>query len=366
MQIRRLGVLLLLALICLGLVHPVSRAPGVMSVQRMNRFAPLGEVPVDDLQPVYVEGGLDFHVPAPQQVYDLQVQRGARIEVNYVGNWPPAARAAFEFATKIWELYLVSPVVITVLAEWKPLPSPFTLGGAMAADYYRDEPEFPYARTWYPSALANQLAGRDLNPSLPDIKASFNSSFSFLEGWYFATDGRLNSQQFDFVSVVLHELGHGLGVAGSMKVSDNIGAWGYDTGFPFAYDRYVVNNLSQSVLDVGLFPNSSRQLGSQLTGSNLFFNSSQAIMANAGAAPKLYAPYTWKQGSSFSHLDETIFRLAAGDALMTPNLANGESVHDTGGVALGIFQDMGWRISGLGSGSAAERPHRVYFPVLMR
>lgn len=363
MQIRRLGVLLLLTLICLGLAPSAVVAPGAVST---HRFTPTDETLMDGLQPVYVEGGLDFHVPAPRQIYDPQAQRGSRIEVNYVGDWPPAARAAFEFAKSVWELYLVSPVAITVLAEWKPMPSPFVLGGAMAADYYRDEPEFPSANTWYPSALANQLAGRDINPSLPDIKASFNSGFGFLDGWYFGTDGHLNSQQFDFASVVLHELGHGLGMVGSMKVSDRVGTWGYDTGYPFVYDRYVVNNLSQNILDTALFPNASRQLGSQLTSNNLFFNSSLAIMASAGTAPQLYAPYAWKQGSSFSHLDEATFHIASGDALMTPNLANGESIHDTGLIVLGLFQDMGWRISGGVSAAAGERKHRVYFPFITR
>ena len=43
------------------------------------------------------------------------------------------------------------------------------------------------------------------------------------------------------MSVVLHELGHGLGFAGSMDVDGALGSWGLGTAFPIIYDRFVEN-----------------------------------------------------------------------------------------------------------------------------
>ena len=37
--------------------------------------------------------------------------------------------------------------------------------------------------------------------------------------WYFGTDGSTPFSQYDFVSVVMHEIAHGLNFAGSMRVS---------------------------------------------------------------------------------------------------------------------------------------------------
>ncbi|MCE2646837.1 MAG: hypothetical protein LW835_16875 [Burkholderiaceae bacterium] len=41
---------------------------------------------------------------------------------------------------------------------------------------WRDFPNAPRAATWYPAALANKLAGTDLDPASSDIRTSFNSN----------------------------------------------------------------------------------------------------------------------------------------------------------------------------------------------
>ncbi len=64
------------------------------------------------------------------------------------------------------------------------------------------------ANTWYVQALANKLAGQDLDPDTSDINATFSSTFT---NWYFGLDANPPVGQFDFVTVVLHEITHGLG-----------------------------------------------------------------------------------------------------------------------------------------------------------
>ena len=66
---------------------------------------------------------------------------------------------------------------------------------------------------WVTRALADKRVGSDLDVGEPDIITSFNSNAAV--GWYFGTDGNTPPSQQDFVSVVLHEIGHGLGFTSS-------------------------------------------------------------------------------------------------------------------------------------------------------
>ena len=66
-----------------------------------------------------------------------------------------------------------------------------------------------------PSALASKFEGEDVVPGSDDISVRFNSSIGqtgCLEGsgWYYGLDGA-HGELFDLVTVLLHELGHGLG-----------------------------------------------------------------------------------------------------------------------------------------------------------
>ena len=125
---------------------------------------------------------------------------------------------AFERAAEIWGEILDSDVEIRVRASFDPLPcdaNSGALGGAFPGAIVSHSPDAPLPGAWYAVALANKLAGEDLTPSADDITAQFNSGIGqtgCLEnaGWYYGLDGAPGSG-FDLVTVLLHELGHGLG-----------------------------------------------------------------------------------------------------------------------------------------------------------
>jgi hypothetical protein len=223
----------------------------------------------------------------------------------------------------------------------------------------------PLADTWYPSCLANAIAGVELHPGESDMDIVMAADVN----WYFGTDGNPGSQQFDFVSVLLHEIGHGLGF---VSLSDSYGGQGSFglidislfepfvptfpvptmDGTPGAYDRLLVNGSDQILTDTSLFPSPSPMLHATFTGNNVFFSGEESIIANDGQDVKIFAPPVFAFGTSISHLDEGSFPGSSGNSLMTPYIDNGEVEHHPGSITLGVLRDIGWNIST----SAAEIP----------
>jgi uncharacterized repeat protein (TIGR01451 family) len=278
-------------------------------------------------------------------------KQGATITVDYVGTWSTEARTAFQYAVDLWASQINSPVDIVVEAHWSSL-EPGILGSAGASTLHRDFLNAPQANTWYAAALANALSGSDLNGSAPEIVAQFNKDFS---SWYLGTDGNTPFDEWDFVSVVLHELCHGLGFFGSMQVAADRGYWGYN-GFPAIYDWFAENGSGEALLS---FNSGSTALASQLQSGDIFFDGPYANASNGGTRPELYAPNPWQLGSSYSHVDTRYD--GTPDALMTYSIYNGEANHLPGPIVLGIFEDIGWynphlRIMGQTVGGVAREP----------
>ncbi|HYN08249.1 MAG TPA: FG-GAP-like repeat-containing protein [Vicinamibacterales bacterium] len=274
----------------------------------------------------------------------------ATFQVTYVGFGSfPAAQAAFQTAVDIWAQLIASPVPIKIRAEFTTLPAN-VLGSAGGQFLWRDFPGAPIGGTWYVDALADRVSGGDVNAGNPgafDILASFNSLFA---NWYFGTDGATPANQYDFVSVALHELTHGLGYSGSATVSGLLGSIGF-AGFPTIYDRFGVTETGTPLLN---FPNPSQALGTQLTsaynpvnprGPGSYWGGAQGILGNGGLSARLYTPNTWTPGSSYSHLDESTYPAGNPNSLMTFGIAQAEAIHDPGPVTLGMFGDSGWTVA---------------------
>jgi uncharacterized repeat protein (TIGR01451 family) len=341
-------VTLVIASVILSLVS-ISLTPGP------TEAAPVGPAALSGGEPITLMAGrgvATFRI-GPPQISPWRLQSTTFI-VNYLAAgttnrfgdsclaWPADAQTAFTYAANLWGALLNSSVPIKINACWAHLSSG-VLGHSGAAGFYRDFAGAPQANTWYSVALANALGGADLNGSANaemDIAYSNNGI-----NWYFGTDGNTPISQYDFVSVVLHEITHGLNFAGSMWVSGGQGSWGLETSPPYrplVYDRFAEDGNGVSLLNTSTYPNPSAALASALTGhvGGVFFDGTNADAANGGSRVQLYTPSTWQSGSSYSHLAE-IFN-GTPNALMTYSLNDGESIHSPGPVTCGILQDMGW------------------------
>jgi hypothetical protein len=140
------------------------------------------------------------------------------------------------------------------------------LGSASTTELFSSA-AFPLNNTWYPKALANALVSAELDFGAPDISATFNSNLGqpgCLTGvfFYYGLDHNPPPNTIDLVTVVLHEIGHGLGF---QTFINNLGQ--KFMGFDDDYEMF----LEQHGASPSWFPNmidAQRQAG-QISDPNL-------------------------------------------------------------------------------------------------
>lgn len=280
--------------------------------------------------------GEGFFVPPPPASMRLSpnAPEAATINVTYNG-FSAEAQTAFQYAVNIWAGLLDSSVTINITATWTPLATG-VLGSAGSVSVYGNFPGAPALNTWFPDALADKRSCGNVGGAY-DIVANFNSSFP---DWYFGTDGVVPFTQWDFVTVVLHEIGHGLGFAGSFTtVSAGVGRWDHPSflGIPAIYTRFTRDGAGTSITS---YTSPSALLATTLQGGTggIFWTGRFGTAGNSGVQPTLYSPNPWEQGSSFSHFNQATYATE----LMKPALPNGISIHNPGTRTLGVLRDIGW------------------------
>jgi hypothetical protein len=196
---------------------------------------------------------------------------------------------AFQAAADMWGANLTSSVPIRVGALFMPLSctaSSAVLGSAGAYEVFSNFPNAPLADTWYPGALASKLAGADVtdDPANPHIVARFNSRLGLFpdcmpgSGFYLGLDNNMGDQ-IDLVTVLLHELGHGLGF---QTFTDD------ETGAPFfgvasVWDHFLFDNrINKRWVEM----TDAERVASAISGNGLSWNGTNV----STAAPQVLAP----------------------------------------------------------------------------
>jgi hypothetical protein len=138
-----------------------------------------------------------------------------------------ARRAALEMAANAWGLILGSSVTVNVEARFDSLiceEGRGTLASAGPRFVFRDFGVGTQG-TWYPGALAESLAGQNLSvandssPDAADLSITVNTGIDNQclgagSRFYYGLDNNVPAGEISFVTVVMHELGHGLGFVG--------------------------------------------------------------------------------------------------------------------------------------------------------
>jgi len=164
---------------------------------------------------------------------------------------------AYKRAAEIWDETLDIDVQVVLQAIFTPLscsPNSGVLGAAGALTVFRDFPAPSFPSTWYAAALSNELSGFDLGGTVPDpgfleppfndeIFSLFNSELGTDEcltgsGWYYGLDNNNPAGTIDFLAVLLHEVGHGLGF---QNFADDATGQNF-LGFPDQWSRFQRDN----------------------------------------------------------------------------------------------------------------------------
>ncbi len=253
----------------------------------------------------------------------------SKFEVKY-NNFPDWAKREVQAAVDVWAANFSSSVPVIVDASWGRSSSWGILGSARPSNFYSGFAGAPDPSLWYASALANSLAGKDLDKANPEMVIQVNSGAD----WNTRGDGAPSANEYDLESVFLHEIAHGLGFLSNDAYDSLFGIASLDQ--PTSFDAYAQTADGRRLADL---PSPSLELGKALT-TSLVWSGPLGIKANNGVKPKLYTPSQYEPGSSTSHLDEATFSKTGLDSVMTPNLDPGEIFKEPGPLLLAMMEDM--------------------------
>jgi hypothetical protein len=269
-------------------------------------------------------------VPATQSG---NLEKRSKFVVNYK-NFPDWAKNQVQAAIDLWAANFDSKVQINVDATWGRSSAADILGSARPDRYYAKFAGAPDSSLWYASALANAIAGKDLDLDNPEIIIQINSEAE----WDLDGLGQPTRYEYDLKSVMFHELAHGLGfLSTSSYLFDR--TKGQYVGIleqPTPFDAYLQTQDGNRLADL---PSPSFELGQALS-NRLVWSGPEGMAANNGVKPLMYTPSNYDAGSSVSHLDENTFANSGTNAVMTPNLEAGEVFNEPGPILLGMMKDL--------------------------
>jgi hypothetical protein len=225
---------------------------------------------------------------------------------------------AFQHAADLWGSRLTSVPAIVVQGNFGPLTPCTAVSGVIGSAgpnngwiFGSAFPNVP-ANTIVAMALANKLSGTDNNGASHEITASFNSNIGTPTcltsmSWYLGLDGNPGAGQLDFVTVLLHELAHGLGFLTFANVSTGALASGLN-------DTFELNLFDNTAgLAWSAMTNAQRQ-ASAINTNNLVWTGAQAVATATTAVttgkdgsnrPMMFAPSPVQVGSSVSHWNQS-------------------------------------------------------------
>jgi len=225
--------------------------------------------------------------------------------------------SALEYAQCLWGCVISLPSnTVQLMVNYEKLKSGHL---ATAGPKYTTDSK----KNLIPCALAG--AGKC---SSHDIKMNVDPNS---QTYYYGLDGKVGSKQFDFVTVALHELGHGLGFFSNAEND------GYSISAPYVaeFDKRIrYDSSSGSTYPWAKNPPTSvSTCGTAATSNKLYFN------GKTYTSGRLYNP-----GEVSGHWDESTYPVGNVNSLLTPSLRNGESIHVPGPLTCDVLQSIGYTI----------------------
>ena len=273
---------------------------------------------------------------------------GATITVNYIdgagfgfndATLGTSRKTALEFALNIWASKIKATVPIIVDARCQALGGTgvsATLANAGAQQVASTAGGWvPHPNTNYPLLLMNQYAGSDLSVPTNDILVTVNSDVDNATvlgsiDFYYGTDSNPGSD-VDFVSVILHELGHGFGFLTFMNSSGTL-----FSGLPDVFELNLIQTPGGSLNAMSDAGRAAAQISGQLfwDGTSVKNRYNPSTLTSYGNV-KMYAPGVFENGSSTSHFDTS----NSPNLLMEPAYTGANHNPD---ITPNALKDVGW------------------------
>ena len=249
---------------------------------------------------------------------------------------------AFQYAANLWGALIDSPVLIRVGARFDHLACNSTsavLGSAGPTNAVRDFAGAPVANTWFAVALGNSLFGGDLIPGNDDVTATFNSALGttcpFPLGWYYGLDGNPPGNQLDFVTVVLHEMGHGIGFLTFVDLGSGAKLGGLDDTFMRHLEDHTTGKTYPAMSNTERVTASTNTGNLHWVGPAVAAASGVLTAGRVGDHVRMFAPSPQQGGSSVSHFDTALSPNEPMEPIYT-------GPRHTLGLTVSALQDMGW------------------------
>jgi len=275
-----------------------------------------------------------------EHLYSENIMNASRadgpLQFNLSGNTTGNGRTAIQHVFELWSQKIAGKVPVDIQIDLTKMDA-----GVLGGSYVLPEFFHTQTNTWFTSSLYNQIVGYDATTQR-DIRIEMNSDYS----WYYGLDGNTPSYLMDFVSVMLHEINHGLGF------SDNIF---YEAGSQYNGEFYYIDGdningtnypnafcrqLFQGTSGPNIAELTQSQRAALITSGNLYAGrpGSKLLAANGGSRVKMYAPNPYEDGSSVCHWDYYV----SFTTFMRYAFDYGESCHTIGAREIGMLVDMGW------------------------
>ena len=170
--------------------------------------APINSVPAPFVNFYKSPTGVNLQKsPTTREVHEEKL---SQFVINF-NTIPDEYKPAIQAAVDVWSASFKSSVPITINALWERQVNTAVLAAASPGKFFNGFTGAPDQDLWYASAMANSLAGKDLDPTNPEMIIRINSTNG--PNLYLGTDGNCPKNKYDLESIVLHEMAHEIGRA---------------------------------------------------------------------------------------------------------------------------------------------------------
>ncbi|KAL6071795.1 Por secretion system C-terminal sorting domain-containing protein [Balamuthia mandrillaris] len=205
-----------------------------------------------------------------------------------------------------------------------------------------------------PSALAKQILS-DNEDTLNDLHNDNdhhqqNNAVDMTIGlnldlpYYLGMDGKTPMDQLDLVTILMHELVHGMMMEGGIEGPVN--SYSQEASYAFAhplitlFDYTLMDRYRKPLLETR--PKSPYGLYNAIMNGPLFWSSDRN---DAFPEAVLYNPPVYERGASIYHLNEETYPAGNENSLMTPFLHFGEAIHSLGPLVEQMANSMGYTLT---------------------